>query len=63
MTEHADLVAVAQILQLRAQADDPLNTSELRELVLMLFNIAEGRGALQQPKPVNLVVIEGAKER
>lgn len=53
MTERDDqLIGLAQMLQLRAEANDPLNARELHELVLMLTNIAEGRGALEQPKPV-----------
>lgn len=60
MTEHDDLVALAQILTLRAKADDPLDCMEIRQLAQMLKNIAEGRGALAQP--VSFTVIEGDRQ-
>lgn len=41
-----DLRRTALMLRMRAKADDPLDCLELRQLVRMLLNMSEGRGAL-----------------
>ena len=61
MSEHDDLVALAQILTLRARADDPLDCMEIRQLAQMLRNVAEGRGALETRNPIQLTLLPGGR--
>lgn len=57
MIDREELLGVAHILRLRAQANDPLDATELHQLVAMLQNIAAGRGALESANPIHLVAI------
>lgn len=57
-----DLKRTALMLRLRAQDNDPLDCTELRQLVCMLLNMSEGRGALA-PRPHGLTIVPGAKQQ